>query len=60
MPKALCLTGAVVAVLLLLVFGADLATTIPFGRENLLIDISMVICALILGFISWTTFRQLQ
>ena len=34
MPKALCLVGSVVAVLLLLVFGLDLAFGFPFRRVN--------------------------
>ncbi|MGA2620894.1 MAG: hypothetical protein ABSF26_25000 [Thermoguttaceae bacterium] len=59
MPKALCLTGAVVAVLLLLVFGLDLAAGFPFGRENLFMDIGLTICSVILGYASWSTLRQL-
>jgi hypothetical protein len=59
MPKALCISGAVVAVLLLLVFGTDLAAGFPFGRASLLMDIATVICSLALGYASWSTFRQL-
>ena len=43
MPKAFCITGAVVAILLLLVFGTDLAIGFPFDRQGWtgwLIDIS--------------------
>jgi hypothetical protein len=60
MPKALCIAGTVVALLLLLVFGIDLAAGFPFGRENLVIDIGLVLCSLMLGYMSWTTFRQLS
>lgn len=60
MPKALCIAGTVVAILLLLVFGIDLAAGFPFGRENLVIDIGLVLCSLMLGYMSWTTFRQLS
>ena len=46
MPKAFCITGAVVAILLLLVFGIDLiAAGFPFDRQSLMIDIGMVICS---------------
>lgn len=58
MPKALCIVGAMVAVLLLLLFGLDLAVKFPFGRANLVMDIGFVICALVLGLLSWTTLRE--
>ncbi len=63
MPKAFCITGAVVAILLLLVFGTDLAIGYPFDRQgwpSWLIDIAMVLCAGMLGYISWATFRTLK
>ena len=60
MPKAFCITGAVVAILLLIVFGIDLASGFPFERQSLLIDIGMVLCSGILGYISWATFRTLK
>ena len=34
MPKAFCITGAVVAILLLLVFGIDLGIGFPFDRQG--------------------------
>ncbi len=58
MPKALCLVGTVVAALLLLVFGFDLALQFPFGRASLTMDIGMVICSLALGYLSWTTLKE--
>ena len=58
MPKALCMVGTVVAGLLLLVFGLDLALTIPFGRVSLTMDIGVVLCSLGLGYISWTTLKE--
>lgn len=58
MPKALCLVGTVVAVLLLLVFGLDLAVGFPFRRGSLAMDIGSVVCSLILGYVSWTTLRE--
>jgi hypothetical protein len=60
MPKVLCIAGAVVAILLLLVFGLDLAAGIPFRRENMgTMDISMILCSAGLGYLSWSTYRQL-
>ncbi len=58
MPKALCLAGNVVAVLLLLVFGFDLALGFPFGRASWTMDIGLLLCALALGYISWTTLKR--
>ena len=58
MPKALCLAGNVVAVLLLLVFGFDLALKFPFGRVSRTMDVGLVICSLALGYLSWTTLKQ--
>jgi hypothetical protein len=58
MPRALCLMGFVVAVLLLLVFGLDLAVAVPFRRGSLVMDIGFVVCSLALGYVSWVTFRE--
>jgi hypothetical protein len=58
MPKALCVTGIVVAGLLLLVFGLDLAVKLPFQRVSPLMDIAMLICSLALGYAGWATFRE--
>ncbi|MCE5267843.1 MAG: hypothetical protein LLG00_08150 [Planctomycetaceae bacterium] len=58
MPKALCLVGMVVAVLLLLVFGLDLAVGFPFGRLSLVMDIGFLLCSAALGYMSWTTLQE--
>jgi hypothetical protein len=58
MQKALCLVGLVVAILLLLVFGLDLALQLPFHQVSLTMDIGMVLCAVALGYASWTTFKE--
>lgn len=59
MAKAMTFGGMAVAGLSLLLFGLDLIIGIPFGRENMLIDIGFVICAGILGYLSWSAFREL-
>ncbi len=62
MNKVLCIIGIVVAVLLLLVFGVDASVGdrigFPFNGASLGMDISMIVCALVLGYISWATLRQ--
>lgn len=58
MPKALCLTGMVIAIVVFLLFLLDLIIKVPFQRANLVMDVIFVLCAGVLGFISWTTFRE--
>jgi hypothetical protein len=65
MPKALCLTGLVIAILVFLIFFADLLfgmlgmlSLTPFKMSNLVMDIIFLLCALGLGFLSWTTYRE--
>jgi hypothetical protein len=58
MPKVLCLVGTVVAALLVLVFGFDLALGFPFNRASLTMDIGILVCAVGLGYASWTTFQE--
>ena len=60
MSKALTIGGMVVAILLLILFSIDLAIAIPFKRASALMDISFVLCALILGYLSWSTFKEIQ
>jgi hypothetical protein len=61
MPKALCLSGMVVAILIAILFLFDLAapsSMAPFRKASILMDVSLLICAVLLGLISWTTFRE--
>ncbi len=58
MPKALAISGLAIAGLLILMFGLDLAIRIPFGRASLAIDVALLLCGAILGYISWTTYRE--
>lgn len=65
MPKALCMTGMVIAILVFILFLLDLVFGLvgptwlaPFKSASRLMDIAFVICAAILGFLSWTTFRE--
>lgn len=64
MPKALCLSGMVVAILIALLFLTDLVASIaapslaPFRGVSWFMDISLIICAGTLGAMSWMTFRE--
>jgi hypothetical protein len=65
MPKALCLTGLVVAGLVFLLFFLDLlfgligmSSLAPFKMASMLMDILFVLCALGLAYLSWATFKQ--
>lgn len=59
MPKALSITGMVVAVLLLLIFGLDLGLGFPFKGSSSTMDIGFLICSAILAYMSWSTYREL-
>jgi len=58
MPKVLCLTGMVIAILIFALFLLDLALKIPFQRISLMMDIVFVLCAAALGYLSWSTLRE--
>lgn len=58
MPKALCMSGIAVAILIILLFGADLAVGLPFKRASVIMDVMMLVSALVLGVISWFTLRE--
>ena len=58
MPKALCIVGTAVTVLLLLAFGLDLAVEFPFHRASAIMDVGFLVCSLILGYLSWMTLRE--
>ncbi len=57
MPKALTISGFVVAGLLVLVFGLDLALGVLNGSK--MMDAGFLVCALILAYLSWNTWRGL-
>lgn len=58
MPKFLCVFGMIVAAVMLLLFALDAAIGVPFGKASMLMDIGFVIVAAILGYLSFTTFRE--
>lgn len=58
MPKALTIIGMVVAGILVLIFGLDLALGIPLGGVNSIMDITFLVAALMLGYMSFSSFRE--
>jgi hypothetical protein len=60
MPKALVISGIVVASLILLLFGLDLAVKWPFEQASMVMDVTFLICALILGYLSWNALREVR
>jgi len=58
MPKIMTIIGLVLAGLIVLLFGVDLALGIPFGRTSMAMDIAFVICGAILAYLSWSTMRE--
>ena len=58
MPKVLCLTGMVIAILILLLCSLDLVVSFPFQRINTTMDVVFLVCAVILGYLSWSTLRE--
>ncbi len=58
MAKALCIAGMVVAALQVLVFGVDISVHFPFNAPSWWMDVFPIVCALILGYLSWATLRE--
>jgi len=59
MPRALAISGMVVAGLLVLMFGLDMAVGFPFGQASLWMDLAILVCSAALGYMSWNTYREL-
>jgi threonine/homoserine/homoserine lactone efflux protein len=58
MPKALTICGMTVAVLIVLMFGFDLAFGMPFQKASMMMDIVFLICAAVLAYLSWSAYRE--
>jgi hypothetical protein len=56
--KVFSVFGMVVSIVFLLVFALDLAVGMPFGGASWIADIGFIICAILLGYMSWTTYRE--
>jgi hypothetical protein len=65
MQKILCYLALAGAIIVLLLFGADLlfgmlgmVDLAPFRFENFLIDVIFTACSLAIGVMSWFTLRE--
>jgi hypothetical protein len=66
MPKALCITGMVISILLIILFVTDLLggwffpALAPFGGAsyNSLMGVWFLICAAALAYLSWSTLKE--
>lgn len=58
MPKILSIVGMAIAVVLLIIFGMDLAMGVPFDGRSSTMDVAFIVCSAILAYLSWTTFRE--
>lgn len=61
MPKALCMTGIVISILVLALFLLDLLgpeSIAPLRKASKMMDIVFAISAVGLGYLSWTTLRE--
>jgi hypothetical protein len=58
MARAMSIAGMVVAGLLAIAFGLDLALSIPFSGANKVADAGFLVSGLILAYLSWNAFRD--
>ena len=61
MPKALCMTGLFIAILILVLSLLDLfgpLSIAPLRKASPMMDIVFAICAAALGYLSWETRRE--
>lgn len=63
MPKVLCMTGIVIAIIILVISLLDLfgpESIAPLRKASTLMDIVFAICAAAIAYISWDTQRDLD
>lgn len=66
MQKGLCIAALTISLIVFVLFLADLILghfmenqeIAPFKGENMPIDIVFIVCSLILGLLSWFTYRE--
>ena len=58
MGKAMTIAGLVVAGLVFLLFVLDLILGIPFGAPGKTMHVGAILFSTILGYLSWSTFRE--
>ncbi len=60
MPKALTISAMVIAALLFLLFGLDLAVGIPFGQASVMMDAGVLFSSALLGYMGWSVYREIK
>ncbi len=60
MSKAMTIAGMVVAALMVLIFAVDFFADIPFGAPSKTMNIGAILAGGILGYVSFSTFRELK
>lgn len=60
MGKAMTMIGMVVAGLLAVVFALDMAIGVPFASASMPMDIGMLVCSLIVAYLSFNAFRDIR
>ena len=60
MARGLTITAIAIAVLMLVLFGLDLAIGIPFGKQSMMMDICFLVCGLGLGLLGLSIWRDLD
>ncbi len=58
MPRALCIFGMVIAILLLALFAIDLLIEFLSGGAAPMMNYGFIVASLILGYVSLRTFRE--
>ena len=59
MIKALCITSMVLGLLMVVVFGIDLAIGLPFGRPSVGLGACFIGGGLILAYMGWALQREM-
>ena len=60
MPKALTISAMVIAALLFLVFGLDLAAGIPFGQASAMMYIGVLLSSAMLAYMGFSVYREMK
>ncbi len=58
MSKALSVIGMVVSAILVILFVVNWMVEVPFGPGGTLSTIAFILAAAILGYLSWSTYRE--
>ena len=58
MAKGMTIAGMVVAALVFLLFTLDFVAGMPFGADGKVMHIGAILASVILGYLSFSTFRE--